>query len=263
MYFREVGRMALLATVAILPSACNLTPDYERPKQDLPGSYRNPIPDPSPDLPRPVSEWWKTFGSTELDSLVDEALTSNRDIKAATQRILQAEAQAGSAAAALLPSATLNAKRSVDSPTGGQGTLITGTTNRTHRLSAVGMAFSYELDLWGKIRASETSALATALANVHDRETLAITMVSDLVSTYLQYLESLDREQVARQNIANMKTMHAAVRERVRLGESSELELRSNAMCWPRARRPFRPSPCSGNAPSTKLRSCWDARPPR
>lgn len=225
MYFRQVGRMALLATVAILPSACNLTPDYERPKQDLPGSYRNPIPDPSPDLPRPVSEWWKTFGSTELDSLVDEALTSNRDIKAATQRILQAEAQAGSAAAALLPSATLNAKRSVDSPTGGQGTLITGTTNRTHRLSAVGMAFSYELDLWGKIRASETSALATALANVHDRETLAITMVSDLVSTYLQYLESLDREQVARQNIANMKTMHAAVRERVRLGESSELEL--------------------------------------
>ncbi len=225
MYFREVGRMALLATVAILPSACNLTPDYERPKQDLPGSYRNPIPDPSPDLPRPVSEWWKTFGSTELDSLVDEALTSNRDIKAATQRILQAEAQAGSAAAALLPSATLNAKRSVDSPTGGQGTLITGTTNRTHRLSAVGMAFSYELDQWGKIRASETSALATALANVHDRETLAITMVSDLVSTYLQYLESLDREQVARQNIANMKTMHAAVRERVRLGESSELEL--------------------------------------
>lgn len=225
MYLRQVGRMALLATVAILPSACNLTPDYERPKQDLPGSYRNPLPDPSPDLPRPVSEWWKTFGSTELDSLVDEALTSNRDIKAATQRILQAEAQAGAAAASLLPSATLNAKRSVDSPTGGQGTLITGTTNRTHRLSSVGMAFSYELDLWGKIRASETSALATTLANVHDRETLAITMVSDLVGTYLQYLESLDREQVARQNIANMKTMHAAVRERVRLGESSELEL--------------------------------------
>jgi NodT family efflux transporter outer membrane factor (OMF) lipoprotein len=214
-----------MAMVVLLPSACNLTPDYERPKQDIPNAYRNPLPDPSPEVPRPLSQWWKSFGSPELDALVEEAMGNNHDIKAATQRILQAEAQGGSAAAGLLPSVTLNAKRSVDSPNGGQGTLISGTTNRTHRLSSVGFSASYELDLWGKIRATEASSLATALANVHDRETLAITMVSDLVSTYIQYLESLDREAVARQNIANMKTMHAAVRERVRLGESSQLEL--------------------------------------
>lgn len=224
-YFRLAGRWALLATVAILPAACNLTPDYERPQQDIPATFRNPVPDPSPEMPRPLSEWWKSFGSAELDALVDEALANNRDVKAATQRIAQAEAQAGSVASSLLPSVSLSAKRSVDSPTGGQGTLISGTTNKTHRLSSVGFSASYELDLWGKIRASEANALATALANVHDREALAITMVADLVGTYLQYLESLDRENVARQNIANMKTMHAAVRERVRLGESSELEL--------------------------------------
>ncbi|OAN44740.1 hypothetical protein A6A04_07930 [Paramagnetospirillum marisnigri] len=221
----RVGRWALLTAAVLVPSACNLTPTYERPKQDIPANYRNPLPDPSPDLPRPLSEWWKSFGSDELNALVDEALANNRDIKAATQRILQAEAQAGSTAASLFPSVTLNAKRSADSPTGGQGTLITGNTNRTHRLTSIGLSASYEVDLWGKLRASEASALATALSNVHDREALAITMVSDLVGTYLQYLESLDREEVARNNIANMKTMHAAVRERVRLGESSELEL--------------------------------------
>ncbi|RAU21161.1 RND transporter [Paramagnetospirillum kuznetsovii] len=224
-YFGSVGRLALLATVALLPTACNMTPDYKRPQQDMPGTYRNPLPDPSPDLPRPLSEWWKTFGSPELDALVDEALANNRDIKAATQRIIQAEAQAGSSASSFLPSITFSASKSTDSPQGGQGTTITGNTNRTHRLQTIGMAASYELDLWGKLASAEASSLATALANVHDRETLAITMVSDLVSTYLQYLESLDREAVARQNIANMKTMHAAVRERVRLGESSELEL--------------------------------------
>ncbi|MDO8606185.1 MAG: efflux transporter outer membrane subunit [Phaeospirillum sp.] len=221
----RMGRWALLAIATTLPSACNLTPDYERPQQDLPGTYRNPLPDPSPEIPRPLSLWWKSFDSVEMDALVEEALANNHDIKAATQRIAQAEALAGSAGSAMLPSVTLNAKRSVDSPTGGQGAILGSGTNRTHRLSSVGFSASYELDLWGKIRASEASALATTLANVHDRETLAITMVSDLVGAYIQYLQSVDRESVALQNIANMKTMHAAVRERVRLGESSQLEL--------------------------------------
>ncbi len=214
-----------MAVAIALPSACSLTPDYQRPQQDLPGAYRNPIPDPSPEIPRPLSQWWKSFGSAEMNALVEEALTNNHDIKAATQRIAQAEAQAGSAASALLPSVSLSAKSDVDSPNGGQGTVLSQGTNRTHRLYSAGFSASYEFDLWGKIRASEDSSLATALANVHDRESLAITMVADLVTTYIQYLESLDREAVARQNIANMKTMHAAVRERVRLGESSQLEL--------------------------------------
>jgi len=202
-----------------------MTPDYQRPQQDIPNAYRNPLPDPSPEIPRPLSQWWKSFGSAEMNALVEEALTNNHDIKAATQRIAQAEAQAGSAASAMLPNVSLSASRDVDGPNGGQGTILAPNVNPTHRLSQVGFSASYEFDLWGKIRASEDSALATTLANVHDREALAITMVSDLVTTYIQYLESLDREKVAFQNIANMKTMQEAVRERVRLGESSQLEL--------------------------------------
>ena len=80
-----------------------MTPDYQRPQQDIPNAYRNPLPDPSPEIPRPLSQWWKSFGSAEMNALVEEALTNNHDIKAATQRIAQAEAQAGSAASAMLP----------------------------------------------------------------------------------------------------------------------------------------------------------------
>ncbi|CAA7625134.1 Outer membrane protein [Magnetospirillum sp. SS-4] len=214
-----------MALTALVPAACSMTPEYQRPQQPLPASFRNQVPEPSPELPRPLSQWWKGFGSEELNALIEEALDKNHDIKAATFRIAQAEAQAGSAAAALLPTISVSGKRSVDAPTGGQGAILAAGTNRTHRLSSMSLSASYELDIWGKIRASEASALATALANVHDREALAITLVADLVGTYLQYLEFMDREAVALRNIANMKTMHAAVRERVRLGESSHLEL--------------------------------------
>ena len=213
------------ALVGAALSACNMTPEYERPTQEVGVNYRNAVPEPSPDMPRPLSRWWSSFGSDELDVLIEEALENNHDIKAATQRIAQAEAQAGSTASALLPSVSLTAKRSVDSPNGGQGTIVTPPTNKAHRLSAAGISASYEFDLWGKVRASTESSLASALANVHDRETIAITLVADLTNTYMQYLEGVDRERVARNNISNMRAMHAAVKERVRLGESSELEL--------------------------------------
>ncbi|MBI3446094.1 MAG: efflux transporter outer membrane subunit, partial [Magnetospirillum sp.] len=223
--YATAAHWVMVAGIATMASACSMTPDYQRPKQDIPVSYRNPLPEPSPELPKPLSQWWKILKSEELDTLVEEALANNHDLKAATHRILQAEAQAGSAASALLPTITSSTKRSVDSPQGGQGANPEFPTNRTHRLTNAGMTVSWEIDLWGKIRASEASSLASALANVHDREAVGLTLVSDVVITYIQYLEGLDRETVARSNIANMKAMFAAVKERVRLGESSNLEL--------------------------------------
>ncbi|WP_170958946.1 efflux transporter outer membrane subunit [Magnetospirillum sp. 15-1] len=215
----------MMAALVMSSSACNVTPNYERPKQDIPTSYRNPLPEPSPEMPKPLSQWWKIFGSEELDTLIAEALANNHDLKAAAARIVQAEAQAGSAGSALLPTITASGKRSIDSPQGGQGTDPAPPTNRSHRLSSAYVSASWEVDLWGKIRASEASSLATTFANIHDREAVGLTLISDVVLTYIQYLEGLDRETVARSNIANMKAMYVAVTERVRLGESSNLEL--------------------------------------
>ncbi len=221
----RAARWVMAAALVMSSSACNMTPSYERPKQDIPTSYRNPLPEPSPEMPKPLSQWWTIFGSEELNTLVAEALANNHDLKAATARIRQAETQAGSAASALLPTITMSGKRSIDSPQGGQGSDPSPPTNRSHRLSSAYVSASWEVDLWGKIRASEASSLATAFANIHDREAVGLAMISDVVLTYIQYLEGLDREAVARSNIANMKAMYVAVTERVRLGESSNLEL--------------------------------------
>jgi multidrug efflux system outer membrane protein len=221
----QAARWLMIFAMTLSSGACNMTPRYERPSQEIPNTYRNPLPEPSPEMPKPLSQWWKIFGSEELDVLVAEAIANNRDLKAAAARIKQAEATAGSSASALLPTITASGKRSVDSPQGGQGADPNPPTNRTHRLSTAYFSASWEVDLWGKIRASEASSLATTLANVHDREAVGLTLISDVVLTYIQYLQGLDREAVARSNITNMKAMYKAVSERVRLGESSNLEL--------------------------------------
>ena len=84
---------------------------------------------------------------------------------------------------------------------------------------------SYELDLWGKNRSNMAAALATAHASVYERETVVVTLLSDVVTTYLQYLQAVERVTVAKRNIENMIRVQAKVIKRQHIGEGTELEV--------------------------------------
>ena len=62
---------------------------------------------------------------------------------------------------------------------------------------------SYELDFWGKNRALRDSGRAAAVASRYDQETVALTVISSVATTYFQALELRDRIQVAQQNLRN------------------------------------------------------------
>ena len=47
---------------------------------------------------------------------------------------------------------------------------------------------SYELDFWGKNRASRAAARAAAVASRYDKETVALTVISSVATTYFQAL---------------------------------------------------------------------------
>ena len=66
-------------------------------------SPRNTNTPAKPDAP-PTLDWWRGFRSSELTQLMEEAQTVNLDIAAAVSRIVEADAQARQAGAALLPS---------------------------------------------------------------------------------------------------------------------------------------------------------------
>src|SRR5438067_10348278 len=96
---------------------------------ELPKNYRTPHLTSAAAVP-PL-EWWRGFRSAELSDLMDQALAANLDIAAAVARIVEADAQARIAGAALLPSinATADVQRSKSSRavfsssgTGGTGT---------------------------------------------------------------------------------------------------------------------------------------------
>lgn len=220
-----------LALAALL-AACSVGPDYVQPVQPVPQAFVQPS---DQTLPRPTSDWWRDFGSAELNALIEDALTHNHDVRIAMHRIAQAEARAGVEAGALLPlvqgSAEAQARRR---------SLNTATAptddNRFERDWQAGLEVSYEVDLWGKNRSAMDAAMATAHASVFQREVVALTLIGDVATAYLGYLHAWDRVEVARGNVENMERVLEKVVRRQQVGEGSSLEIQQQNAALANAR---------------------------
>jgi len=98
--------LALAVSLALVPAlaGCILTADKLDPALDVPDKYTRAKGDAQTALP-PLA-WWRGFRSAELTDLMEQAQTANLDIAAAIARIVQADALARQAGAALLPNIT-------------------------------------------------------------------------------------------------------------------------------------------------------------
>ena len=191
-------RLGALCGCALLTlAACSVGPAYERPDIPVPARWRD-APDPQTSAVWPDSDWWHGFGSETLNDLIAQAQRCNDDIAVSIARIRQADAQVRIAGAALLPSLDLSAGAAR------QHARLTGQSNTTtFNTFNSDLIASYELDFWGKHRATLAATRATALASRYDKETVALTVVSSVASTYFQALEFRNRLEVARSNLAN------------------------------------------------------------
>src|SRR5271157_1952740 len=109
--------VALAACGAVL-SACALGPDYHVPKVTIPDAFvaapalapassRKPSPGAAEKGPAQIDPavWWRSFGDSELDSLVERAIKSNPDIEIALDRLQEARTQEAVVMGRALPEA--------------------------------------------------------------------------------------------------------------------------------------------------------------
>jgi len=182
--------------------ACSVGPAYHRPQIPVPPQWQDTSNNEAAAI-WPSADWWHGFGSEKLDELIAEAQRSNDDLAVAIARVQEADAQARIAGAPLLPSLDFTADATRQrGPISGAGAGA-GTGRATFNTFNPALAASYELDFWGKNRALRASARATAIASHYDKETVALTVVSSVATSYFQALEFRDRLDVARQNLVN------------------------------------------------------------
>ncbi len=223
------ARFALLPALAVLLAGCNLGPHYKQPALEIPPAFRaTPV---SATQAWPSPDWWRGFGSPELDDLIAEARGYNQNLAAAIARVLQADAQVRISGAPLLPSVSASGSgswqhfgsqgRSSRSSSGlsfGSG----GVDEHTYSLTG---NISYELDFWGKNRATLQSAEASAIASRFDQETVALTVVSSVATTYFTALALKDELAIAKHNLADAEQVLAVIRGRLAVGTASALDV--------------------------------------
>lgn len=105
--------------------------------------------------------WWQEMGDENLREAIEKSLAQNQSLKGAVERLIQAEALARKAGADLSPSldaeGSLRKSRSrTDGSTGTSTSLL------------LGIAASYEIDLWGRLQATEDAAIFDARVSAED-----------------------------------------------------------------------------------------------
>ena len=218
----QLSRFALAGLAALTLTGCITAADLPDPALDIPAAYKEG----SSGSQTPELDWWRGFRSAELTGLIEEAQRVNLDIAAAAARIVQADAQARIAGAALLPTIDGNAGASIARASGATSSNTTAAiSRRVIKTFSASLSASYEIDFWGKNRDAALAADETATANRFDRDTIALSTYASVANTYFLVLATQDRIRIAQNNITSAQRIYDAIRDRVNVGTSTDLEL--------------------------------------
>jgi multidrug efflux system outer membrane protein len=192
-------RFILLASV-LLFSGCMVGPDYQRPRLDLPDSFRYEEAD-----ARDVSDadWWKSVEDPVLDGLMDEALGNNLSVKAAAANVLQAAGVLMQVRSPLFPQAEYGGSASRERATElGAAPLLSALVPNPQNSFQLLAGVTWEIDLWGRVRRLSEAAQADLLATREARRGVILSLVASVAQAYIQ-LRGLDEQlEIARRTLA-------------------------------------------------------------
>ncbi len=199
---------------------CSLTPELKNPELDIPSNLQPSAFSLQSSDHNPEPQWWKQFNDPVLDKLIEETLRNNDDLMIAVSRIEQAGAILGISSSQLYPLLTAGgsftrAKASEEVHNGGG-------TNNTFTLSAM---VSYEIDLWGKLRNKKKADLSRLLATKAVRDSLEISIISQVASTYFNLISIEKQLRTAEEIMLRLKEIYEFREKQFKHGLIDELTL--------------------------------------
>lgn len=183
------GTILLGAALSIGFSSCQFANKYKSPEVETAELFRDEA---STDTTTIASLSWKEyFQDPLLQALIHEGLEYNFDMRVATERIKQAEAQLSMAKAAYFPDFALVAgadHQRYSMQNGVRDNLGYSTTKYS-----LGVAASWELDVWGKINRQHRGKRAQYWSSLEAKNLVQTSLISN-ISTMYYSLMALDEQ---------------------------------------------------------------------
>jgi multidrug efflux system outer membrane protein len=227
MRFSVFSRWAAGLPVLAL-AGCEVGPDYHRPATAAAPTFGEGAPwkvaAPQDTVPR--ADWWKVFNDPILSQLEEQTTAANPDIQAAFARVEQAQAVAQISMADLLPSVGVNA---VGSRTrySGHREVSPGANHSTYTTNAMDLPldFSYEIDLFGRIRRALEVARAAAQAQADNYQSVLLSLQADAAQEYYTLRGLLEEKAYLVSNVEGRRQELDLVNKRQTAGASDNLDV--------------------------------------
>jgi multidrug efflux system outer membrane protein len=216
---KKLARFMAAVMASTLGAGCTVGPNYHRPVVQSPTAYRDLSENPQvqaqaasyADLP-----WWQVFQDPQLQELIRTALKQNYDLQLATERINAARAHLAVTRSSQFPQVQGNGDFS-----GGKDHNFQVKSN----FLTLTADAAFQLDFFGKFRRATEASRAQLLATEDARQTVLLTLVSDVASDYFALLQLDLQLQITRETVKTQKDSVKLTNLRVEHGVATKLDV--------------------------------------
>ena len=205
--------------LALLLASCAHAPNAEPPSAPTSAAFKEVPPGwitaaPADALDR--GPWWTLFNDPALDALVQRVEVSNQNVAAAAASYAQAQALVREQRASLFPSLSLSGGAS---RSGGGASASGGSRYQ------LGLAGSWEPDVWGRLSGGVNAAGARAQASAADLAAARLAAQGELATDYFSLRETDAETALLRTTIAAYEQSARITNNRYRAGIAPKSDL--------------------------------------
>ncbi|URQ59478.1 efflux transporter outer membrane subunit [Pantoea alhagi] len=192
-------KFKLLMLSFLLSGCVSLDPQYQRPESPVPTAWAAAGAQSQTQAASLLSGWQNTLGDPGLKAVVQQALTSNRDLRKAIADIEAARAQYGEEKSALFPALT------ADLSTTRSRSLTQGQSTLSSSAEAEGAVSSFELDLFGKNHSLSRAARESWLASQATALNTRLTLIAETTEAWVTLATDKSNLQLAQETARSAK----------------------------------------------------------
>lgn len=216
-----MNKITSLLLVMLLVFSCTMIPEYKKPQ--------SPVAEKFPGCDKKEQEktvaqikWQEFFKSPDLQKIIQTALDNNRDLRVAALNIDAAKALYRVSLSSLAPSVEVGAGSTKEFIP--QNALLPGQAATSTYYNA-NVSAAFEIDLFGKIRSQNKSALETFLATAEAKKATQISLIAEVANAYLQFLADQKILQLSVATVAVQEQSFKLMQKKFDYGVISKLDL--------------------------------------
>jgi len=227
---RRLTSSLLLSLLSLALTACTVGPNYVRPEAPVPVAFKEvqgwKLAQPG-GTGKLSATWWQLFNDPDLNALEEQLVVSNQNLKAVEAQVRQARAIIQEQRSAYFPTLTVGAsvtrsQRGVSSSNGSggsQGGTVSGT------VYSLPFDFSWEADLWGRIRRSVEAASDSYQASEADLAAARLSAQAELAQDYFLLRVQDLQQQLLDETVASYQKAYDLTFNRYRGGVAAKSDL--------------------------------------